>query len=93
MINNVNYNHSHHRDVEVVGQLIQLYRHIFPEDPGELEKEKMMLDVLKKYSKAQGEVDKKSAGDLRIWIYLHNKEGQSFNVSVSFLTFQLYTFD
>lgn len=83
MINNMTFNHNHQRDAEVVSQLIQLYRYIFPEDPGELEKEKVMLDVLKKYAKAQGEVDKKCAGDLRIWIYLHNKEGQSFNVSVS----------
>lgn len=78
-----NVNHNHHRDVEVVSQLISLYRYIFPEDPAELEKEKHMLRVLKKYTKSQTGVHKKSAGDLRVWIFLHNKDGQSFNVSVS----------
>ncbi|CAH1105349.1 unnamed protein product [Psylliodes chrysocephalus] len=78
-----NVNHNHMLDTEVVHQLIKLYRHIFPEDPGELEKEKHMLRVLEKYSKApQVNVCNKTAGDLRIWVYLHNKEGQSYNVSI-----------
>ncbi|XP_072397147.1 arf-GAP with Rho-GAP domain, ANK repeat and PH domain-containing protein 2 [Diabrotica undecimpunctata] len=79
----INVNHSHQLDTEVVAQLIKYYRYIFPEDPGDLEKEKHMLRVLEKYSKAQqSKVSEKSAGDLRIWVYLHNKEGQSFNVSI-----------
>ncbi|XP_056637370.1 arf-GAP with Rho-GAP domain, ANK repeat and PH domain-containing protein 2 [Diorhabda sublineata] len=79
----INVNHDHQLDTEVVSQLIRYYRHIFPEDPGDLEKEKMMLRVLEKYSKSQqSKVANKSAGDLRIWVYLHNKEGQSYNVSV-----------
>ncbi|KAG5896364.1 hypothetical protein JTB14_005842 [Gonioctena quinquepunctata] len=78
-----NANRNHQRDAEVVGHLITFYRYIFPEDPGELEKEKHMLRVLENYAKSpQGNVTNKSAGDLRIWIYLHNKEGKSFNVSV-----------
>lgn len=79
----INVNHDHQLDAEVVSQLIRFYRQIFPEDPGELEKEKLMLRVLEKYSKSQpSKVANKSAGDLRIWVYLHNKEGQSYNVSV-----------
>ncbi|XP_023014900.2 rhoGAP_ARAP and RA_ARAPs domain-containing protein RhoGAP15B [Leptinotarsa decemlineata] len=78
-----NSSRNHQRDTEVVGHLIKFYRYIFPEDPGELEREKHMLRVLEKYSQSpQGQPTKKSAGDLRIWIYLHNKEGKSFNVSV-----------
>jgi hypothetical protein len=69
----------------VVRQLIEMYRDIFPEDPAEIEKEKLMLQVLEKYSKApQGVVgNSKKAGDFRVWIYLHNKEGQPVNVAVS----------
>lgn len=78
-----NIGHVNHRDIDVVTQLITLYRYIFPEDPAELEKEKHMLRVLQRYSKSQTGIHKKSAGDLRIWIYLHNKEGQSLNVSVN----------
>ncbi|CAG9856103.1 unnamed protein product [Phyllotreta striolata] len=81
VIPNVNFNHQ--LDTEVVHQLITLYRYIYPEDPGELEREKHMLKVLEKYTKApQGNICNKTAGDLRIWVYLHNKEGKSFNVSI-----------
>jgi Arf-GAP/Rho-GAP domain/ANK repeat/PH domain-containing protein 1 len=68
----------------VVRQLIEMYRDIFPEDPAEIEKEKLMLQVLEKYSKApQGVVgNSKKAGDFRVWIYLHNKEGQPVNVAI-----------
>ncbi|KAJ8957081.1 hypothetical protein NQ318_007294 [Aromia moschata] len=75
-------NHNHQRDAEVVGQLIKMYRDIFPEDPGELEKEQHMLRVLEKYTKSPQGVSKKTAGELRIWIFLHNKEGKSYNVAV-----------
>lgn len=74
--------HDHQRDTEVVEQLIKYYRHVFPEDPGELEKEQHMLKVLEKYSKSPQGVTKKSAGDLRIWIFMDNKEGKSFNVAI-----------
>lgn len=71
----------------MVGQIISLYRHIFPEDAGEMEKEKVMLKVLEKYSNSKtghgGGIRRKTAGDFRIWIFLHNKEGKSFNVLVS----------
>ncbi|CAH1958962.1 unnamed protein product [Acanthoscelides obtectus] len=78
-----NVNHSHQLDTEVVSQIISLYRYIFPEDPGEIEKERMMLQVLESHSiSMQGKVAKKTAGDLRIWIFLHNKDGKSFNVSI-----------
>ncbi|KAJ8981459.1 hypothetical protein NQ317_000135 [Molorchus minor] len=75
-------NHNHQRDSEVVSQLIRLYHDIFPEDPGELEREQHMLKVLEKYSKSPQGVNNKTAGELRIWIFLHNKEGKSFNVAV-----------
>lgn len=65
--------------------MLELYRDIFPEDPGEVEKEKIMLQVLEKHNKAlQGVANNaKNAGDFRVWIYLHNKEGQPVNVAVS----------
>jgi hypothetical protein len=76
---------KHLQNTVVVRQLIEMYRDIFPEDPAEIEKEKLMLQVLEKYSKApQGVVgNSKKAGDFRVWIYLHNKEGQPVNVAVS----------
>nr|CAH7712994.1 unnamed protein product [Callosobruchus chinensis] len=78
-----NVNHNHKLDTEVVSQVISLFRYIFPEDPGEIEKEKMMLQVLESHSiSMQGKVAKKTAGDLRIWIFLHNKDGKSFNMSI-----------
>jgi Arf-GAP/Rho-GAP domain/ANK repeat/PH domain-containing protein 1 len=75
---------KHLQNTVVVRQLIEMYRDIFPEDPAEIEKEKLMLQVLEKYSKApQGVVgNSKKAGDFRVWIYLHNKEGQPVNVAI-----------
>ncbi|CAG9770406.1 unnamed protein product [Ceutorhynchus assimilis] len=75
---------SHHlQDAEVVAQLIRYYRAVFPEDPGELEKEKLMLKVLQKHMQSpQGSMNKKTAGDFRVWIYLFNKDGKSYNVSI-----------
>lgn len=55
-----------------------------------MEIEKSMLQILQKYTKSHSEIEKKSAGDLRIWIFLRNKEGKSFNVEVSQLTFHLH---
>lgn len=64
-------------------QLIELSKHIFPEDLVEREKENKMLNVLKKYSNSpQGPVNVKSAGDFRVWVYLYNKDGKDFNIAV-----------
>lgn len=78
---------SHHHDTVVLGQLISLYRSIFPEDPGELEQEKLMLQVLERYVKSpQGaSVSDKKAGEFRVWIYFDNKEGETFNIAVGTL--------
>ncbi|XP_076272951.1 rhoGAP_ARAP and RA_ARAPs domain-containing protein RhoGAP15B isoform X2 [Rhynchophorus ferrugineus] len=74
---------SHVQDADVVCQLITYYRQVFPEDPGELEKERIMLQVLQKYTQSpQGSVNDKTAGDLRVWIYLFNKDGKSFNLAI-----------
>ncbi|KAL1517999.1 hypothetical protein ABEB36_001689 [Hypothenemus hampei] len=75
---------NHMQDFEVVSQLIKYYRSVFPEDPGELEKEKLMLKVLKKHIESpQGSVvNQKNAGDLRIWIYMYNKEGKPHNIGI-----------
>lgn len=73
---------NHMQDCEVVTQLIRYYRHIFPEDPGELEKEKLMLKVLQKHMQGQGAVNQKTAGEFRVWIYMFTKEGKSYNVAI-----------
>ncbi|RZB94391.1 RhoGAP and/or PH domain containing protein [Asbolus verrucosus] len=77
-------NTKHVQNTIVVKQLLDMYRDIFPEDPSEIEKEKVMLQVLEKHSKApQGVVNNsKKAGDFRVWIYLHNKEGRTINVAI-----------
>lgn len=65
-------------------QIINLHPYIFPENAKESEQEKLMLQVLEKYSKSpQGSVNNKTTGDFRVWVYLHNKQGQTFNVAVS----------
>ncbi|XP_065160617.1 arf-GAP with Rho-GAP domain, ANK repeat and PH domain-containing protein 2 isoform X2 [Atheta coriaria] len=67
----------------IIMQLIELSKHIFPEDLVEREKENKMLNVLKKYSNSpQGPVNVKSAGDFRVWVYLYNKDGKDFNIAV-----------
>ncbi|EFA00372.1 arf-GAP with Rho-GAP domain, ANK repeat and PH domain-containing protein 1 [Tribolium castaneum] len=82
--NNSVGNTKHVQNTVVVRQLLELYRDIFPEDPAEIEKEKVMLQVLEKHTKAlQGAANNaKKAGDFRVWIYLHNKEGQPMNVAI-----------
>lgn len=75
---------AHQQDVMVVADLISLYKHIFPEDPSEMEQEKVMLQVLEKHIKSPQGAVTKNAGDFRLWIYLGDKEGQTFNVAVSF---------
>lgn len=65
-------------------QLIDMFKDIFPEDPLEIEKEKLMLQVLEKHSQSPQNVGNtnKNAGDFRVWVYLHSKEGQAINTSV-----------
>ncbi|KAJ3663437.1 hypothetical protein Zmor_007698 [Zophobas morio] len=76
-------NSKHLQNVIVVKQLLEMYRDIFPEDPTEIEKEKIMLQVLEKHSQGpQSGINSKGAGDFRVWIYLHNKEGQPVNIAV-----------
>lgn len=42
-----------------------------------------MLQVLERCLKSpQGPVNTKASGELRVWVYLYNKEGQTFNVAV-----------
>ncbi|KAF5280530.1 hypothetical protein FQR65_LT00281 [Abscondita terminalis] len=73
----------HNKEFAVVSQLISLYRSIFPENPEEIEQERLMLQVLEKCAKSpQGPVNTKASGDLRVWVYLYNKDGQTFNVAI-----------
>ncbi|XP_044763412.1 arf-GAP with Rho-GAP domain, ANK repeat and PH domain-containing protein 1 [Coccinella septempunctata] len=73
---------AHQQDVMVVADLISLYKHIFPEDPSEMEQEKVMLQVLEKHIQSPQGTVSKNAGDFRLWIYLGDKEGQTFNVAI-----------
>lgn len=74
-----------HRDHVLVADLINLYTEVFPENPKEMEQEKMMLQVLKKYSnQPHGNLNNvKVSGEFRVWIYLHNKKGETYNIAVS----------
>lgn len=68
----------------VISQIIHLYRYIFPEDPTEIEQEKLMLQVLEKCMRSgQGAKNTNVSGDFRVWVYLYNKDGETFNVAVS----------
>lgn len=68
----------------VVSQLISLYPYLFPENAKEAEQERLMLQVLERYAKSnQGAVNTKTTGDFRVWVYLHSKEGETFNIAVS----------
>lgn len=72
------------KESAVVAQLISLYKNIFPISADELEREKKMLQVLERCSKSpQGPINTKSSGDLRIWIHLYNKEGETVNIAVT----------
>lgn len=68
----------------VISQIIGLYKYIFPEDPSEIEQERLMLQVLEKCMRSgQGAKNTNVSGDFRVWVYLYNKEGETFNVAVS----------
>ncbi|XP_045464625.1 arf-GAP with Rho-GAP domain, ANK repeat and PH domain-containing protein 2 [Harmonia axyridis] len=73
---------AHQQDIMVVADLISLYKYIFPEDPSEIEQEKVMLQVLEKHIKSPQGAVTKNAGDFRLWIYLGDKDGQTFNVAI-----------
>lgn len=71
------------KESSVVAQLITLYRSIFPENAEEIEQERLMLQVLERCARSpQGPVNTKASGDLRVWVYLYNKDGQTHNVAV-----------
>lgn len=43
-----------------------------------------MLQVLERCLKSpQGAVNNKVTGDFRVWVYLFNKDGETFNIAVS----------
>lgn len=78
------------QDSVVVSQLISLYTYIFPENAKEQEQERVMLQVLERYAKSsQGGINTKTSGDFRVWVYFHNKDGETFNVAVSFFLLSL----
>lgn len=68
----------------VVAQIINLYNSIFPEDPAEADRERLMLQVLERCMKSpQGPTNNKVTGDFRVWVYIYNREGETYNLSVS----------
>lgn len=78
----------------VISQIISLYKSIFVEDPAEIEQERLMLQVLQKCMRSpNGVVNNKVSGDFRVWVYLFNKEGETFNVAVSGTSLTLLLFN
>ncbi|KAK9877230.1 hypothetical protein WA026_016977 [Henosepilachna vigintioctopunctata] len=73
---------AHQMDIMVVADLISLYKQIFPEDALEMEQERVMLQVLEKHIQSPQGAVSKHAGDLRLWIYLGDKDGETFNVAI-----------
>uniref|UniRef100_A0A182FJX9 Rho-GAP domain-containing protein n=2 Tax=Anopheles albimanus TaxID=7167 RepID=A0A182FJX9_ANOAL len=69
--NTVDETHSYHQaDAQVVADLIQLYRRLFPVTEDELRKDQLMLTVLQKYHAAAENLSDavKHSGDLKVWI-------------------------
>ncbi|PSN41421.1 hypothetical protein C0J52_16872 [Blattella germanica] len=68
----------------VVSDLILLYSQIFEVDAAELQREKLMQQVLERYHAANTDVPQtKSSGDLKIWIYLENRSSSNcVNVTI-----------
>lgn len=67
----------------LVIQFIELYKDLFPSTPEEIQKEKMMLEVLQRNYQRQGPQHVRASGDLRIWIHLLAKNGESVIITVS----------
>lgn len=77
----------------IVAQIINLYKYIFPEDPTETEQERLMLQVLEKCMRSgQGAKNTNVTGDFRVWVYLYNKEGETFNIAVSGFNWFVFLF-
>ncbi|XP_050084470.1 uncharacterized protein LOC126570603 [Anopheles aquasalis] len=69
--NTVEETHSYHQgDAQVVADLIQLYRRLFPVTEDELRKDQLMMTVLQKYHAAAENLSDvvKHSGDLKVWI-------------------------
>lgn len=67
-----------------------MYPYIFPENAKEAEQEKLMLQVLEKHFQSpQGSVNNKTTGDFRVWVYLNNKQGRTFNIAVRLAYFSI----
>lgn len=67
----------------LVVQLIELYRNLFPMSIEELNKEKMMLQVLERNFNRQGPQHVRASGDLRVWVHLWDKNGETVIITVS----------
>lgn len=67
-------------------QLIAMYRDLFPASADELNKEKMMLQVLERCYRGsttgQGPAHVKASGDLRVWVHLWDKSGETVNITI-----------
>lgn len=74
-------------EVNLLVQLITLYRDLFPISADELNKERMMLQVLERCYRGattgQGPAHVKASGDLRVWVHLWDKNGETYNITVS----------
>ncbi|XP_050440642.1 arf-GAP with Rho-GAP domain, ANK repeat and PH domain-containing protein 2 [Adelges cooleyi] len=71
---------------EVISDLIMLYPKLFLVEDDEIKREDRILEALKNYHLASGNIIKSSkpSGDLKIWIYLGSKDsGNCVNVTLS----------
>lgn len=77
------------KECDVIKDLIQYYKILFPLSQEETRKENIMLSVLKKYHEAAENLsDVKKSGDLRVWIAIDpnpdDTESEKLQVNVTF---------
>lgn len=73
-------------------QLIEFYRNLFPMSTEELNREKMMLQVLERNFNRQGPQHVRASGDLRVWVHLWDKNGETVIITVRILIEMLLIF-
>lgn len=65
-------------------QLIEFYRNLFPVSTEEMNREKMMLQVLERNFNRQGPQHVRASGDLRVWVHLWDKNGETVIITVRY---------
>ncbi|XP_063986375.1 arf-GAP with Rho-GAP domain, ANK repeat and PH domain-containing protein 1 [Diachasmimorpha longicaudata] len=66
----------------VVGDLIRLYPKLYQLSAADLIKEAKILEVLERHHASNNGMRSAPSGDLKIWIYLFEKEGECCNVTI-----------